>query len=526
MRLAIRVAACFAALIGSFEPVGAQQLRVGMQSEATSIDPHFHNFGPNNSLSRHIFDALVFVDKDDRFFPGLAESWRAIDANTWEFKLRRNVQWHDGSPFTAADVVFTFARARNVPRSPGLMTAFIGERVVEKIDDYTVRFRNPGPDPLIVNNLPQIAIVSARHGRDAATEDYNSGRAAIGTGPFRFVEFIPGERIVLERNDAYWGPKPAWSRVILRPIKTDPSRVAAMLAGDVDMIENVPTADVARLRADPRIAVNSALSTRMMYLHLDRHRAVTPFAESRDGKPIPNPLNDLRVRQAMSAAINRQGIVERILAKEAEPAGQFLVQRYPGASTRLKPDAYDVDRARALLASAGYPNGFRLTIHGPNGRYPNDRTILEAIAQMFSRIGIETKIEALPAGNFFTRASAGGPGGVPEFSVIFAGGGSGTGEPSSALIPLVLTFDRERGLGTGNRGRYSNLRVDELTLAATRTMDDAERNAMLAEATEIAFDDVAMIPLYFVNNIWASRRDINVEARSDEYTIVMGVRPR
>jgi peptide/nickel transport system substrate-binding protein len=318
--------------------------------------------------------------------------------------------------------------------------------------------------------------------------------------------------------------KPEFQRVVFRPVPNDVARVASLLAGDVDIIENIPTADVKGLRGDARITVSSALSVRMMYLHLDRHRDVSPHITAKDGSPIPNPLNNLKVRQALSAAINRQAIVERLMEGEAEPAAQFLAPRYPGSSQKLKPAPFDPNRARGLLADAGYPNGFRITLHGPVNRYPNDTKVLEAVAQMFTRAGLEAKVETLPPSNFFTRASSGGPGGVPEFSVIFAGGGTASAEPASALIPLILTNDRSKGTGVANRGRYSNPRVDDLVLRAVKIMDDKQRNAMLAEATEIAFDDVGMIPLYFVNNTWASRKPIVIEARSDEHTMAQGAK--
>jgi peptide/nickel transport system substrate-binding protein len=513
-------------ILALLQPAAAQELRIAVQSEITSVDPHFQNYGPNNGLSRHLFDALIHFDKDDNIVPGLAESWKAMSDTTWELKLRKGVKFHDGSAFTADDVVFSVERVRSIQRSPNPFTTYLGARKVEKVDDHTVRFISPEPDPLLVNNLPQIAISSAKAGRNATQDDFNQGRAAIGTGPYKFLRWAPSDRAIIERNEDYWGPKPDYQRVVFRPIPNDVARVAALLAGDIDVIENIPTADVARLKADPRIAVSSALATRMMYLHLDRHRDISPHITAKDGSPIPNPLHNLKVRQAMSAAINRPAIVERLMENEAEPAGQFLVERYPGASKILKPEPFDLPKARRLLAEAGYPNGFRMTLHGPVNRYPNDTKVLESIAQMFTRAGVEAKVETLPPSNFFSRASSGGPGGIPEFSVIFAGGGTNTAEPASALIPLLLTNDRAKNTGSANRGRYSNPKADELVLSALRVMDDAKRNAMLAEATEIIFNDLGMIPLYFVNNTWASRRPIKVEARTDEYTIAMGIRPQ
>jgi peptide/nickel transport system substrate-binding protein len=202
----MRLIAILTAFVLSFAgPATAQELRIGMQNEITSVDPHFQNYGPNNGMSRHVFDALVHFDKDDNLQPGLAESWKAINETTWEFKLRRGVRFHDGSELTADDVVFSVNRVRSIQRSPNPFTTYLGKRTIEKVDDYTVRFTNDGPDPLLVNNVPQFAISSARAGQNATQDDFNSGRAAIGTGPYKFIRWTPSDRLILERNDNYWG---------------------------------------------------------------------------------------------------------------------------------------------------------------------------------------------------------------------------------------------------------------------------------------------------------------------------------
>ena len=227
------------------------------------------------------------------------------------------------------------------------------------------------------------------------------------------------------------------------------------------------------------------------------------------------------MRQALTRALNRPAIVERIMEGEAQPASQFVPDSYPGTSRKLKPAAFDLEGAKKLLAEAGLPNGFKLTIHGPNGRYTNDAKILEAAGQMWSRLGLEVSVEAIPAANFFSRASTGGAGGVPEFSVFLVGWSAGTGEPSDSVKALVTTVDRALGTGSANRGRYSNPKVDELLKVAIRTVDDAKRNALLAEATEIAMEDVAIIPLHYPLNTWAAKKDFVVVPRSDEYTLAM-----
>jgi peptide/nickel transport system substrate-binding protein len=517
--------ACALGVIAAL-PAGAQELRLGTSSEPSAIDPHFHNTTPNKAVARIIFEPLVFQDARQQLMPGLAESWRAIDERTWEFTLRKGVTFHDGSSFTADDVVFTFQRAPNVPRSPSSFGSFIAGKSVEKIDDHKVLVRTLTPQPLTPVDLSTFGIVSVRAARDATTQDFNTGRAAVGTGPYRFVSFTPGESIVVERYDAHWQEKPVWSRVVLRPIKSDPARVAALLSGGVDVIEQPPTTDLKRLRADPKFAVVSSVSNRVFYLAMDQFREDSPFVKGKSGEMIRNPFLDARVRQAVSRAINRAAIVERIADGEGQPAGQFMHESFFGTSRTLKPDVVDVAAARQLLADAGLPNGFRLTIHGPNGRYPNDTKIIEAVAQMLTRIGIETAVETLPPANFFTRGSTGGPGQTPEFSMIMAGWGAAGGENSDPLKNLLASFNRSKGLGASNRGRYASKLFDDKLAEALAAVDDAKRAALLAEATEIAVREAGVIPLYFPTNSWALRAGLTMTARSDEFTLPWEVRGR
>jgi peptide/nickel transport system substrate-binding protein len=517
--------------LGWGSAVMAQDLSLALSAEPSAMDPHYHNLTPNNALARHIFEPLVAFDSRQTPTPGLAESWRVVDDKTWEFKLRKGVKFHDGSDFTAEDVVFTFQRAPAVPNSPSSFAAYIRGRTVEVVDPHTILVRTAAPDPLILRHFAQFGIVSAKAGKDARTEDYNSGKAAIGTGPFRFVQFTPGDRVVMQRNDAYWGTKPDWAKVTFRFIKSDPTRVAALLSGDVDVIETVPTADAARLKSDPKLSVASELSNRVIYFHMDQFRETSPFITAKDGSKIKNPLRDARVRRAFSMALNRPAIVSRIMENEAQPAGQFLPETFFGTSKKLKPVAFDLEGAKKLLAEAGYPNGFKMTMHGPIGRYTNDTKIIEAAAQMFTRLGIETAVEGVPAANFFTRASGGGANdagekGFPEFSFILVGWSAGTGEASDSLKALVGSFNREKGTGAANRGRYSNPKVDEMIAQAVITVDDAKRAALLAEATEIAINDTAIIPIHYPMNSWAVRAGFTIEPRADEYTLATSVKKK
>jgi peptide/nickel transport system substrate-binding protein len=511
-----------AAALLAATPVAAQELKIGLAAEPSAMDPHFHNLTPNNGVLSHIFERLVETDPANKLVPGLAESWKVLDGNVWEFKLRAGVKWHDGSPFTADDVIFTFERAPNVPNSPSSFASSTKGKTLKKIDDLTLQIATPGPYPLMPNDLSNILIISKKLGEGAKTEDYNAGRAAIGTGPFKFGAFVPGDKIEMVKNADYWGAKAAYEKVTFKPIKAGPARVAALLAGDVDIIEDVPTADIERLKKEPKISLSQGVSRRVIYFHLDQFRDETPFIKAKDGTAIKNPLRDKRVRQALSKAINRDAIVSRVMEGVALPASQFLADQFFGVSPNLKPVAFDLEGAKKLLAEAGFPNGFKMTLHGPNGRYTNDVKIAEAVAQMFTRAGIETAIETLPPAVFFSRASAGAAG-QPEFSFILVGWSADTGETSGSLKPLVGTFDKDKGTGTANRGRYSNAGLDALIAEAQATVDDTKRAAILARAVEMAVEDVSIIPSHYPVNTWGTKKGLKISPRADEYTFVMGV---
>ncbi|MDJ0946466.1 MAG: ABC transporter substrate-binding protein [Kiloniellales bacterium] len=503
--------------------LAAKELTVGLASEPSSIDPHYHNLTPNSALAREIFDRLIMPDDKQVLKPGLAVSWKAIDDLTWEFKLREGVTWHDGSPFTADDVVFTFERAPDVPNSPSSFGTYLKGKAIEKVDDLTVRIKTEAPYPLMPNDISTFSIVSKKHGEGAGTEDYNSGKAAVGTGAYKFVEWVPGDRIVLERNDDYWGEKAEWEKVTIKPIKSGPARLAALLAGDVDFIEGVPTTDIERLRDNKDITLSQGISNRVIYLHLDHFRDDSPFVKAKDGGAIKNPLRDARVRKAISKAINRDAIVERVMEGVAVKAGQLLPEGFFGVSEKLQPVGYDPEGAKKLLGEAGVGDGFQLTIHGPNDRYINDAKIAEAVAQMLTRVGIKTAVETMPKSVYFKRASRGADG-LPEFSFVLVGWGAGTGEASSPLKSLLHTYDKERGFGASNRGRYSNPEVDRLVEEALATIDDGKRAALLAQATEVAIEDGGIIPLHYQVNTWAGRKGIVYTARTDETTLYTGIR--
>ena len=533
IRKMTRFVALFATATALSSAAWAAEIRIGIYSEPSSMDPHFHNLGPNNAFMTHVFGRLVEMDHKQRLQPGLAVSWKTINDTTWEFKLRKGVKYTDGSDFTADDVIFSFDRASNYVGGNSSFRTYLKGKTFKKIDDFTIHVTTAAPYPLMPVDLAQPPIISnsakgtGNTNKGLATKDFNQGPAMIGTGPYKFVEWKKGDRIVLEPNPNYYGEKAKWNKVTIKPIPSAPARVAALLAGDVDMIDNVPTTDVERLKKNPKVSLSSGISNRVIYLHMDQYRDNSPFVTDRNGKPMSkNPLKDVRVRKAISKLINRDAIVSRVMEGLAIPAGQLLPEGFFGVSPNLQPEKFDPAGAKKLLKEAGYENGFGLTIHGPNNRYINDAKISEVIAQMLTRGGIPTKVVTMPKSVYFKRASKGGKDGQPEFSFILVGWGSGTGEASSPLKSLLTTHDKSKGFGASNRGRFSKPDVDKLVVGALATVDDEKRSKLLSDATETAIGKYqGIIPLHYQVNTWATRPGLSYRARTDERTIAMDVLP-
>jgi len=510
----------------------AQELKIGLSAEPSAMDPHFHNLTPNNSLLRHIFDRLIDQDENQALVPGLAVSWRNLDDSTWEFKLRPGVRFTDGSEFTANDVIYSICRAPRVENSPSSFAIY--SRAITDMrapDPLTLVVQTPGPYPLLPSELSTIAIISATAngagpvtfdrqeckgvGAYPKTEAFNAGSAAIGTGPFKLVRFTKGDRIVLERNDAYWGEKPAWQRVIFRPVTSAGPRVAALLSGDVDLIENVPIQDLQRIKATNDYKVVQGLSARVIYLHFDYIDDAPPGVADTGGK---NPFRDKRVREAISKAIDREAIVARIMGGVAMPAGELLPPMMFGANKDAKAPKVDVEGAKKLLAQAGYPNGFTLVLSTPNDRYVNDAQIAQAVAQMLARVGLKTSVDAMTASQFFAKRTR------REFGFWLAGWISDTGEMSAQIKPLAATPNRDKGWGTTNPGGYSNPEVDKLLEQALGTINDEKRAALLAQASRIAMADYGVLPLHFEMTTWAMRKDLAYTPRVDQNTQAMLVK--
>jgi peptide/nickel transport system substrate-binding protein len=501
------------ALCGS---AGAADLKIGVASEVTTLDPHFFHLTPNTEIDKLIYSGLITQDANLKVIPDLAASWHTIDPTHWEFKLWPGVKWQDGSPLTADDVVFSYQRARNVPNSPGSFLQFLKHvKTTTATDDHTVVIETDQPDPILLNEILNVWIVSRKNAENATTADYNSRKAAVGTGPYRVVEWAPGDHITLERFDGYFGAKPDWQRVTYKPITSDASRVAALLSGDVDLINNVPGNDVATLKANPKVTLGTMESNRCYFWTLDVDRDASPQITDADGKPMTkNPLKDERVRRAMSMAIDRAALVSKVMQGQAVEAAQFNPQGTPGTSAKMKPVAYDLAGAKKLLADAGYANGFGVVVNSSNDRYPNDAQVNQAVAQMWSRLGLKTSVNAVPKAIYFPRVVK------LEYSVSMAGNSTDTGEPLSQLQYLLGTYNPAKGMGAGNSGRYSDPKFDAIIDKAAMTLDDGRRNALLAEAYEYAIGQQAVvIPMLFPITTWAMRKGIVYNGFPQETTV-------
>ncbi len=508
-----------AALLAFAGASSAAELTIAMSADVTSLDPHYLAAQPNVNIGWHVFDALTRVDEHARLIPGIATSWHAVDATTWEFKLRKGVKFHDGSELTAEDVVFSLERPLRIVSPGGFAVAArpIVARIV--VDRYTLQLKTAAPYAAVPQDLNSILIMSKKAALNATNADFDSGRAMIGSGPYKFVRFLRGDRVELARFDGHWEAPAAWDKVTFRMMPSDPVRTAALLAGDVDVIENVPTSDLPRLRGDANLRLAQAVSWRTIFFHLDQYRAQPPLVTDLAGKPLAtNPFMDVRVRRAISKAINRQALVERVMEGFAVPASNVVAPQIFGHNPELKPEAYDPDGAKKLLAEAGYPNGFAITVTAPNNRYVNDEQVAQTAAQMLARIGIRCRVEAMPFSVYVSKARD------QQFSFAMLGWGSYSAD--LALRSLLGTFNLDKGYGAWNWGRYSNPQHDRLIEQALATLDQKKREAIAREAGALVARDVAIIPLYHQIVTWAMKKNITYLARTDEFTLAHYFRPQ
>ena len=494
----------------------SQELRIGLAVTPTSMDPHFHANAANFGLHMHVFEALLQWGGDGRLAPMLARGWAPLpEGDGWLVELDPEACFADGAPVTARDAAASLDRAMTIPNSPGRFTVFLQNlRRAEAAGPRLLRLITEGPAPLLPNGLTTIMIMPARL-TGATTAAFNVGDAVLGSGPFRLRRYRRAEDAELERNPGWWQaarqPRLDWDQLRIRFMPQDSARVAALLTGELDVIENLPPPDAPRLARTPGLRLVRQPGTRLMFLALNLDDPATADA-----------LRDRRVRQALSLALDRDALASQVMDGEAIPAAQIMPAGRPATHPGMRPGPADRAEAGRLLAEAGWDEAagrpLRLRLLGTSDRFPLDERLLQAVAQMWRRVGVIADVEALPFAGFTPRYNA------AQFGAALWGWLIGAGEPNAPLTVLLSTRDAARGRGALNVTGYANPRFDALVDAALLTIDPARRHALWQAATQLALgEDLALLPLLHLPSIWAMRGDLDYAPRADGLTLASRV---
>jgi len=480
-----------------------KSLTIGLTADPSHLYPLAGEELSSNIMYYHLYDPLVSRSPDLDFGPGLAESWETVDPTTWRFKLREGVTFHNGNAFTAADVVFTVEKARASIR-PDLVANIAS---VTAIDDLTVEIKTPKPYAVLPNDLAELLILDEEY--TTATGDEQMDLKPIGTGPYKLEEWIKEERLVLSAFDDYWGGAPKIKTVTFRPITNPATRTAALLTGEVDVVQDLAVRDVDRVRNESGFEVITRPSLLNVVLAMDT-RAESPTIEG------PNPMTDQRVREAIARAIDVDAINKIVMNGLATPSAQYVPESHLGFVDGMdfrQMYPVDIEKAKALMAEAGYPDGFTMTLDATNNRYVNDAQIAQALASMLAKINVTLNLNIMPKSNFWGYIR------VPteSSSFIMSGWDVPSGDAGSMYAALFYTRDQKEGYGQVNRSSYSNPEVDALIDKADSTPDVAERDAILQEATKLLMADIPMIPVHYEQDIYGVREGVTLKPRTDKF---------
>ena len=505
---------CATTFFGTAE---AKTFRWSSQGDYLTADPHARNEGLNNLLNDHVYERLTERGKKLEILPALAESWTKVNDLTWRFNLRRDVKFHDGTPFTAVDVVFSMERAQSALSNFKVFAAPLGK--VRRIDDHTVEFTTAGPHPAFMDGIISINIMSRKWAEShmvVTPQDYKTGmetyasRNANGTGPFRLVSRQAEVKTVLQKNPEWWGIKAGRfegnvTEVQYLPIKSDATRMSALITGEIDFVLDPPLQDIPRLKREPRVKIIEGPENRVIFLGMDQAREELVYSNVK-GR---NPFKDIRVRQAIYHAIDIEAIRTQVMRGFSVPTGSIIVPAASGYRADMEGRrAYDVAQARKLLGEAGYPGGFEVTLDCPNNRYVNDERICTAIAAMLERAGMRIKVVGLPRAQFFQKLER------LDSSFFLYGWGGAPNDGTIFLTPLAHSHDG-KGRGDFNMGRFADAEVDRAIDQASGEMDDKKREVFLAAAAMRVRDQALLIPLHRQIIPWAARAGTGVIHRAD-----------
>jgi len=512
----VAAAAVLSALAAASLVANAQTIRIANQGDALSMDPHSLNESLQLSTTNNVYETLTGRNKDLSLAPVLATSWKQVSPAVWRFELRKGVKFHDGTPFTADDVLFSLARASGDGSDMKSNTNDIKE--VRRVDDFTVDIETKAPFPVLPDVLSTVMIMSKKWCIENKAEKPVDRRKGIentasfkanGTGPFRLRERQPNVRTVFVRNAAYWGKIEGNAQeVIFTPIANPATRVAALVSGEVDVMEPVPVQDIPRVNASPNARAVVGPELRTIFLGMDQKRDELLYSSVK-GK---NPFKDKRVRQAFYQAIDINGIQRTVMRGAARPTGLMVgpgINGWTEAQDKRLP--FDPDGAKKLLADAGYPNGFEVTMNCPNDRYVNDAQVCQAVAANLARIGVKINLAAETKGTYFPKILR------RDTSFYMLGWTPSTYDSHNAMNALMRCPDDKTGDGQFNLGAYCNPKFDELTVKVQSETDKAKRDAMIKEAFQVHADDIGHLPLYQQSLAWGVSKKVELVQMADNY---------
>ena len=514
---AAAVAAC--AIVGGTFAVApaaaAKTLRMANQGDPLSLDPHSLNETLQLTMLSNVYEGLVGYGKDLKIVPLLATDWKQTAPTVWRFNLRKGVVFHDGTPFTADDVIFSYERAK---ADGSDMKSYVGSvKEVRKVNDHAVDFITEAPNPILPNVFVRWLMMSKKWCIDNRAERPVDKRKGVenvasfkanGTGPFRVRSRDPGNRTVLVRNGSYWDKlETNIDEVVFTPIANPSTRVAALISGEIDMMEPVPVQDAARINAAPGLVVMQGPELRTIFLGMDQKRDELLFSSVK-GK---NPFKDKRVRQAFYQAIDVNAIQKAVMRGASAPTGLMIAPGIKGFPTELnKRLPYDPDGAKKLLTDAGYPQGFEVGMNCPNDRYVNDEEICKAASAMLAKVGIKVNLMAESKATYFPKILS------RNTSFYMLGWTPGSYDSHNPLFALMAT-PGAGGQGQFNLGSYSSAKVDELTKAIATETDVTKRTAMIREAMQVHQDDIGHIPLHQQALAWAMKKSVDTIQLADNY---------
>ncbi|MEM8788993.1 MAG: ABC transporter substrate-binding protein [Pseudomonadota bacterium] len=514
MRLSILALGCLVAAT----PATAETFRWAETTDPQTMDPHAVNSAPVLGFLNNVYEGLVRRGKDMRIEPALAESWEALGTDGWRFNLRQGVTFHDGATFDAQDVLFSYQRASSEAADTASWFAPVAEVVV--VDDFTIDFLTTGPNPIFPDSIANFMILdqgwAEANGAEVPAKDEETfaTRNANGTGAFRLAGRQPGLKTVLEPFADWWGtPEHNITRAEFTPIQNSATAVAALLSGDVDMINPVPVQDAARVAERDDAQVIQGIEARVIMLGFP-HAA--PELKYGPNAGDANPFLDVRVRQAVAQAVNVDAILQTIMRGAAEPASQLVSPAMRGYSTaRGDRPAYDPDAAKALLAEAGYADGFSFGLKCPNDRYLNDEAVCQAVVSMLAQVGLTAELDAMPVSNYWPELRE------DNFDMYLLGWSPGTFDAEHPIRFLAHT--PVENLGTWNFGDFSNPRIDEMLPLIQSEIDETKRQALLDEAAQILQEEVGYVPLYVQPLIWGTGASVDLTQRPDNFFILRWV---